>query len=124
VKRPARARWLLAAAIGVAASPVPAETYRNAGPAFEIDYPHGWKILPGEGGLATRAVGPGGSMKVSVTAARRPDFDAGDFTGSELEQISDGLVAATANSGSSGSSNAVAPSSAASRPPSSPTAPW
>ena len=55
-------RWrrLCALACGVllAAGPLVAETYRNPGPPFEIDYPDGWKILPGEGGLATRARGP------------------------------------------------------------------
>jgi hypothetical protein len=93
----ARAGWLLVAGIAVVASPFWAETYRNSGPPFEIDYPDGWRVLPGEGGIATRAVGPGGSMNVSVAAARRPDFDADEFTGSELEQIADGLVAATAS---------------------------
>ena len=76
--------------------PVRSETYRNAGPPFSIDYPKGWKILPGEGGLATRAVGPGSAMNVSVAAARRPDFDAESFTGAELEEIADALAAATA----------------------------
>jgi hypothetical protein len=35
-------------------------------------------------------------MNVSVAAASRPDFDADDFTAAELDQIADGLVAATA----------------------------
>jgi hypothetical protein len=87
----------LALALAFVAFPVRSETYRNAGPPFSIDYPDGWKILPGEGGLATRAVGPGSAMNVSVAAARRPDFDAERFTGAELEEIADELAAATAH---------------------------
>lgn len=88
---------VLACTILAIGAPLEAETYRNPGPPFEIDYPAGWKILPGDRGIATRAVGPGGSINVSVSAASRPDFDASDFTGAELEQIADGLVAATAS---------------------------
>lgn len=86
----------LALALAFVAFPVRSEVYRNPGPPFSIDYPGGWKILPGEGGLATRAIGPGSAMNVSVAAARRPDFDADRFTGAELEQIADELAAATA----------------------------
>ena len=83
-------------ALAHVANPVRPETYRNPGPPFAIDYPDGWKILPGEGGLATRAIGPGSAMNVSVAAARSPDFDVDRFTGAELEQIADELAAATA----------------------------
>ena len=83
-------------ALAHVAKPVRSETYRNPGPPFAIDYPEGWKILPGEGGLATRAIGPGSAMNVSVAAARRPDFDAARFTGDELEEIADELATATA----------------------------
>jgi hypothetical protein len=86
----------LAMALALVAFPVRSETYTNSGPRFSIDYPDGWKVLPGEGGLATRAIGPGSAMNVSVTAASRPDFDAERFTGAELEQIADQLAAATA----------------------------
>ena len=86
----------LALALAFVAFPVRSEVYRNAGPPFSIDYPDGWTILPGEGGLATRAVAPGSAMNVSVAAARRPDFDAEHFTGAELEEIADELAAATA----------------------------
>ena len=86
----------LALALALVAFPVRSEVYRNPGPPFSIDYPEGWKILPGEGGLATRAIGPGSAMNVSVAAARRPDFDADRFTGAELERIADELAAATA----------------------------
>ena len=83
-------------ALAYVPKPVRSETYRNAGPPFSIDYPEGWKILPGEGGLATRAIGPGSAMNVSIAAAKRPDFDAERFTGAELERIADELAAATA----------------------------
>jgi hypothetical protein len=76
--------------------PVRSETYRNGVPPFAIDYPEGWKLLPGEGELLTRAVGPGSAMNVSVAAARRPDFDASRFSDAELEQIAQELAAATA----------------------------
>ena len=79
------------------AKPVRSETYRNPGPPFSIEVPDGWKILPGEGGLATRAIGPGSAMNVSVAAASRPDFDADRFTGAELEQMAHRLAAATAS---------------------------
>ena len=84
---------LLALSVAMA---VRSETYRNPGPPFSIDYPEGWKVLPGEGGLATRAIGPGSAMNVSVSAARRPDFDADRFTSTELEEIADELAAETA----------------------------
>jgi hypothetical protein len=87
----------LALALALVAFPVRSETYVNSGPRFAIDYPEGWRILPGEGGLATRAVGPGSAMNVSVTAASHPDFDAERFTGAELEQIASRLAAATAS---------------------------
>ncbi len=94
MSRPAAA--CLAVALALVAFPVRSETYVSSGPRFAIDYPEGWKVLPGEGGLATRAVGPGSAMNVSVTAASRPDFDAERFTGAELEQIASRLAAATA----------------------------
>lgn len=77
-------------------NPVRSETYRNATPPFSIEYPDGWKVLPGAGGLTTRAVGPGSAMNVSVAAASRPDFDADRFSDAELRQIADGLAAAVA----------------------------
>jgi hypothetical protein len=86
----------LALALVLVGFPVRSETYRNPGPAFSIDYPEGWKILPGEGGLATRAVGPGSAMNVSVAAASRPDFDADTFSDAQLEQIAQELADATA----------------------------
>jgi hypothetical protein len=84
---------LLVCHVGI---PVRAETFQSDTPPFSIDYPKGWKIRDGEGGLRTRAVGPGSAMNVSVAAASRPDFDADSFSADELEQIADGLVAATA----------------------------
>ena len=76
--------------------PVRSETVRNAVPPFSIDYPKGWKIRDGEGGLATRAVGPGSAMNVSVAAASRPDFDADRFSDADFERIAQELAAATA----------------------------
>jgi hypothetical protein len=76
--------------------PVRSETVRNAVPPFSIDYPDGWKVLPGEGELLTRAIGPGSAMNVSVAAARRPDFDADRFSEGDLERIAQELAAATA----------------------------
>ena len=84
---------LLLGAVGI---PVRAETFRSDTPPFSIDYPKGWKIREGEGGLRTRAVGPGSAMNVSVAAAKRPDFDADRFSDAELDQIADELAAATA----------------------------
>ena len=78
------------------ATPVGSETYHNGTPPFSIEYPDGWKVLPGEGGLATRAVGNGSAMNVSVSAASRPDLDADHFSDEELLRIADGLVAAVA----------------------------
>jgi hypothetical protein len=86
---------LVAILVGVS-FPVRSETYRSAGPPFAIDYPDGWKILPGEGELLTRAVGPGSAMNVSVAAARTPDFDADRFSHADLERIGRELAAATA----------------------------
>jgi len=87
----------LALSLTFVGNPVRSETYRNATPAFSIDYPEGWKVLPGEEGLSTRAVGPGSAMNVSVAAASRPDFDADQFTDEELLRVADGLVAAVAS---------------------------
>lgn len=86
----------LALSLAFVPKPVRSETYRNATPPFSIEYPDGWKVLPGEEGLATRAVGPGSAMNVSVAAASRPDFDADGFTDEELLRIADGLAAAVA----------------------------
>ena len=86
----------LALALVVVAKPVRPETYHNPGPRFSITYPEGWKVLPGGDGLATRAIGPGSAMNVSVAAASRPDFDADQFTDEELMHVADGLVAEVA----------------------------
>ena len=76
--------------------PVRAETFQSSTPPFAIDYPKGWRIREGEGGLRTRAVGPGSAMNVSVAAASRPDFDADQFSDAELDRIAEELAAATA----------------------------
>jgi hypothetical protein len=86
---------LVLALLGVG-NPVRSETHRNSTPPFSIEYPDGWRVLAGERGLATRAVGPGSAMNVSVAAASRPDFDADHFSDAELQQIADGLAAAVA----------------------------
>jgi hypothetical protein len=86
----------LAVIVAAVSFPVRAETYRNGVPPFAIDYPDGWRLLPGEGELVTRAVGPGSAMNVSVAAAKRPDFDADRFSDAELDQIAKELAAATA----------------------------
>lgn len=78
------------------AFPVRSETFQSNTPPFAIDYPRGWQIRDGEGGLATRAVGPGSAMNVSVAAAARPDFDADRFSDADLDRIADDLAAATA----------------------------
>jgi hypothetical protein len=88
----------LALSLVLVGNPVRSETYQNASPGFSIDYPEGWKVLPGEGGLATRAVGAGSAMNVSVAAASRPDFDADRFSDAEMQEIADGLAAAVAGS--------------------------
>jgi hypothetical protein len=87
----------LALALACVAFPVRSETYRSAGPPFSITYPDGWKVLPGEGELRTRAVGPGGAMNVSIAAAERPDFDADRFSDAQLLQIADGLADAVSS---------------------------
>jgi len=86
---------LLLASIPVA-FPVRSETFQSNTPPFAIDYPNGWRVRDGEGGLATRAVGPGSAMNVSVAAASRPDFDADRFSDADLDRIADELAAATA----------------------------
>jgi len=82
--------------LGTVGFPVRAETFQSQTPPFAIDYPKGWKLREGEGGLRTRAVGPGSAMNVSVAAASRPDFDADRFSDAELDRIADELAAATA----------------------------
>jgi hypothetical protein len=86
----------LAVIVAAVSIPVRAETYRNGVPPFAIDYPDGWKVLPGEGELLTRAIGPGSAMNVSVAAASRRDFDADRFDDAQLEAIARELAAATA----------------------------
>jgi hypothetical protein len=86
----------LAVALAFVGFPVRSETFRSSGPPFSIEYPDGWKILPAEGGLLTRAVGPGSAMNVSVAAASRPDFDADRFSDAELDRIAQELADATA----------------------------
>jgi hypothetical protein len=86
----------LALSLAVVGNPVRSETYRSATPDFSIDHPDGWKVLPGEEELSTRAIGPGSAVNVSVAAASRPDFDADQFTAAEPLRIADGLVATVA----------------------------
>ena len=83
-----RARCCCSASSHVA-FPVRSETFQSNTPPFAIDYPKGWKIRDGEGGLATRAVGPGSAMNVSVAAASRPDLDADRFSDADLDRIAD-----------------------------------
>jgi hypothetical protein len=95
-----RRSFCLAFALLLAAAHVPfpvrSETFTSSTPPFAIDYPEGWKVRDGEGGLVTRAVGPGSAMNVSVAAAQRPDLDADRFSEADLERIADELAAATA----------------------------
>jgi hypothetical protein len=86
----------LATALVAVGIPVRSETFRSSGPPFSIDYPDGFRILPAEGELLTRAVGPGSAMNVSVAASRRPDLDAERFSDADLDRIADELAAATA----------------------------
>jgi hypothetical protein len=88
--------FVLLLASSPVAFPVRSETFQSNTPPFAIDYPKGWKIRDGEGGIATRAVGPGSAMNVSVAAASRPDFDADRFSDADLDRIAGELAAATA----------------------------
>ena len=87
--------FALLLASSLVAFPVRSETFQSNTPPFAIDYPKGWKVRDGEAGIATRAVGPGSAMNVSVAAASRPDFDGDRFSDAELDRIASELAAAT-----------------------------